>query len=248
MNTRQFTPAYEEAIDAYLELLAEHPILSVGRNMRPIITRRETLLEYARAHDVVLGLAADTRYVMFINDLVESPMPDGTFKQFPYFRVVSHTQLRGGTNVGVLGVIADSALGTVGDIVLVRQERHATGTRELEIPRGFGENNVAAEVQALRELEEETGYSGEYVEYLGRTNTDSGITDSAVSFYVVAVTHKSAARPEITEAIETVRIMSPDAIWDAIAERTIKDAFTLQALALFERKRANFIPAFVSRR
>lgn len=121
--------------------------------------------------------------------------------------------------------------------MFVEQERHATGTVETELPRGFGEVGLTAEQNALRELREETGAIGEEAHLLGSTYTDSGIMDGMVSFYHVPITARVSSAPESQEAITGVRLASREEAWEDIMAGRIRDAFTLQAMALFERSR-----------
>lgn len=225
-----------QALDAYEALMQEHPHLFVGRTARPIITEREQLAGYAAKNNVVLGVAADTDYVLFLVDLVESQQPHGGVWRHPYLRVVSRAQLRGGENVVVLATIEDSSLGPQGSIVLVDQERHALGTCETELPRGFGEHGMSGEANALRELEDETGFVGDGAHLLGSTTADSGITDATISFYHVPVVRRTVQRPETSEAIRKVHLATRQQLWERIQSGDIRDGFTLQALALFEMR------------
>lgn len=230
------TEHQRQALDAYGTLMAEQPALFGGRGRRPIVRDREALTAYAREHGVVLGVVADTPYIYFIVDLVESRSLVGRVSRHPYLRVVPRGQLEGGVNVVVLATLDDPSLGRSGDIVLVEQDRHALGTREIELPRGFGERMLSGEASALRELQEETGYIGDSAHLLGRTYTDSGLTDGIVSFYHVPVVRRASARPELEEAIERVHLATKDQLWEGIRSGRIRDGFTLQALALFESR------------
>lgn len=223
-----------EALEAYDALQKSSPELFRGRVVRPLILSREALAAYALEHNVVLGVAAETPYVYFIVDLVESRGKDGKLFRHPYLRVVSRGQLKGGVNAVVIATIENPSLGEQGSIVLVDQERHALGAREIELPRGFGEPGLSGEANALKELEEETGYIGEHAYFLGSLNTDSGLTDSVVSFYHVAVVRGGRPKTEVQEAIENVSLASRQEIWQDIRLGKIKDAFTLTALALYE--------------
>jgi len=233
----KLTEHQREAIDAYEALMAERPALFAGRHARPIVRNREALAVYAAEHAVVLGVAAETPYVLFIVDLVESRTLDGSMRRHPYLRVVSRAQLEGGVNVVVLATIENPSLGKKGDVVLVEQERHALGTCEIELPRGFGERVLSGEANALRELEDETGYVGDHAHFLGATCSDSGLTDGIVSFYHVPVVRRVAGRPETEEAISSVRLATRAEVWKAIQSGSIRDGFTLQALALYEKLR-----------
>lgn len=78
------TEHQRESLDAYKTLIAAKPALFGGRDLRPIVRGQEQLAAYAAEHNVVLGVAADTPYVLFIVDLVESRLLDGTMVQHPY--------------------------------------------------------------------------------------------------------------------------------------------------------------------
>jgi len=234
--TARLTDHQTEALAAYRALMVERPGLFQGRTRRPIVADLDVVGAYAAAHGVVLGVAAQTPQILLVVDLVESRRPDGGVLRHPYLRVVSRGQLEGGVNVVVLATIADPALGPVGSIVLVDQERHALGACVTELPRGFGEPGLSGEANALRELEEETGYRGRSARLLGAAAIDSGMTDASASFYHVEVIARAAARPETSEAIAGVRLATPSELWDAVRSGAVRDSFTLQALALWDRR------------
>jgi ADP-ribose pyrophosphatase len=66
-----------------------------------------------------------------------------------------------------------------GEILLVEQHRVPIGARCLELPAGLvgdGEEAEAAEVAAIRELEEETGYRARRMTDLGRFHASPGMS------------------------------------------------------------------------
>ena len=66
-----------------------------------------------------------------------------------------------------------------GHVVLVEQYRVPLGSRCLELPAGLVGDDVdgeEAEVAAIRELEEETGYRAEHMVDLGRFHASPGMT------------------------------------------------------------------------
>lgn len=222
------TDCQRAALDRYDELQQQHPEFFSGRTLRPIITDRAALERYAIANQAIVGVAADTNFFLFVCDLVQPAHGE----PFIYSRLIHRGELEGGTNIAVLATIADPALGTPGDVVVVEQERHATGQMETAIPRGFGEPGQDGPTTALHELKEETGYLGTNAEFLGESTIDSGSGDARVSFYRVRVSRRVEATPEPGEAIRNVRLASPQALWEAIGSGKITDSFTLQALAL----------------
>lgn len=235
--TPALTAHQTEALSWYADLMAARPALFAGRRRRPIVRDLDTIERYAAEHRVVLGVAAKTSYLWLLNDLVASRTVAGAEVLHPYLRIIQPLELAGVTGVVVVATIAGDQGGEE-PIVMIRQDRHATGSTELELPRGFGTAGAGPEADALRELEEETGYSGAPA-LLGRTVTDSGTSDSAVSFVHVAVAGRSDATPEVWEAIDKVVLMTRDELWQAIDRGEVRDGFTVQALSLYERSLAH---------
>lgn len=232
------TEHQREALARYFWLYENHRELFSGRPRRPIISEPETLKEFAQEHRVVLGVLAETPYLWLINDLVQSRKPSGEIFYHPYLRFIAPPEHAGTTGVVVLATIRSGGGESAESIVLVEQERHATGNLELELPRGFGDPNTSPEIHALEELKTETGYVGTRAEYLGTTFTDSGATDSSVSFFHVLVTGRSDQEPEPQEAISRIVLLTEEELLAKIDSGAVRDSFTVQALALYARRMA----------
>jgi ADP-ribose pyrophosphatase len=229
------TEHQKEALARYRQLMTNHPALFAPRNHRPIVQDFERLETYARDTNTVLGVSAVTPYVFFVVDLVEGRTNDGLNSHYPYLRVIPKGQLQGGINVVIIATIQNDNLGELNHLVVLEQERHATGTIEMGLPRGFGEGGLSGEENALKELREETGYQGEHAYLLGSTYTDTGLTDGKVFFYHIPVTLRDPNFSKSSEAILSVSILSPEEIWKKIRLGVIRDGFTLQAIALYEK-------------
>jgi ADP-ribose pyrophosphatase len=234
--TRSLSEHQRNALTLYYSLLRNSPQLFSGRSRRPIVREPGILEEFAETHRVVLGVAAQTPYLWLVNDLVQSRDISGTAFYHPYLRLIAPPERAGTHGVVALATVHSGDIQLEESIVLVEQERHATGTVELELPRGFGNPSASPEVHAVEELRTETGYVGEYAEYLGTTLTDSGTTDSSVSFFHVPVTGHAPQTPEPQEAIFRVVLLTREELWSRITSGAIRDAFTVQALALYERR------------
>nr|XP_009681297.1 PREDICTED: ADP-sugar pyrophosphatase isoform X1 [Struthio camelus australis]XP_009681298.1 PREDICTED: ADP-sugar pyrophosphatase isoform X1 [Struthio camelus australis]XP_009681300.1 PREDICTED: ADP-sugar pyrophosphatase isoform X1 [Struthio camelus australis]XP_009681301.1 PREDICTED: ADP-sugar pyrophosphatase isoform X1 [Struthio camelus australis]XP_009681302.1 PREDICTED: ADP-sugar pyrophosphatase isoform X1 [Struthio camelus australis] len=72
-------------------------------------------------------------------------------------------------------------------IVLVKQFRPPISGYCLEFPAGLIEENETAESAALRELEEETGYTGEVVECTPALCLDPGLSNSTTHIVTVTI-------------------------------------------------------------
>jgi ADP-ribose pyrophosphatase len=225
-----------EALASYYQLIESHPHMFGGRERRPIVLDREVIEAYAREHDAVLGVGFANRYLWVINDLVRSRDRAGNSVLHPYLRTMGPPQPAeapvGAGSVTFATVPAPDPEGSE-RIVLVEQERHQTGTLELELPRGFAAPGVSPGEQALRELAEETGYCGEEARLLGRTG---GGPEHLVSFFHIPVTGQGEQAPETEEAITRIVLLGRDELWEHIDSGAVRDPFTVQALGLYEHR------------
>jgi ADP-ribose pyrophosphatase len=226
------TQRQSDAIAAYERLMREFPALARPRRMRPLVLDRGRMEAYAAKENCVLGVAAETKYVWLLVDLVQSQNAQGEWHEYTYFRLVYRKQLEGAANTVIVGQVTNPAIGPSGGIVLVRQERHATGRTHWELPRGFGETGLTAEANALKELREETGYIGEAARVVGVTCTDTGAMDAEVAFVHVSVVDYREAAAEPEEVIESVRVCGWEEVLAMIRAGEIDDGFTVQAVAL----------------
>lgn len=243
--TRRLSEHQRNALMLYYSLLTNSPQLFSGRSRRPIVREPEILEKFAETHDVVLGVAAQTPYLWLLNDLVQSRDSSGASFYHPYLRIIAPPERAGSSGVVVLATVRGKGDQPEESIVLVEQERHATGTVEMELPRGFGNPSTSLEVHALEELRTEAGYIGEHAEHLGTTLTDSGTTDSSVSFFHVSVTGHSAQMPEPQESITQVVLLTREELWSRISSGAVRDGFTVQALAFYEHRIAKKGPRSV---
>lgn len=71
-----------------------------------------------------------------------------------------------------------------GNIIMVRQYRHAADDYTLEIPAGTLEPGEDPKECACRELEEETGFKSDSIEFLYKFYSCIGICDEVIHIYV----------------------------------------------------------------
>ena len=87
-------------------------------------------------------------------------------------------------------------------ILLVKQFRVALNDILLEIPAGKLEAGEDPKLCAIRELEEETGYKSENIEYLGTIATGAGFTDERIHLYKATNLYKGIKGGDEDEFIE----------------------------------------------
>lgn len=81
------------------------------------------------------------------------------------------------------GAVAVIPVTKDGKIIMVRQFRKALEKEIIEIPAGKLELGEAPEVTAIRELEEETGYTTKQLQYVQSFYTSPGFADEIIYLY-----------------------------------------------------------------
>ncbi len=127
------------------------------------------------------------------------------------------------------GAAAVVPLTDTGDVVLIRQYRHAAGGYLYELPAGKldpGESPLAC---AARELEEEIGYRAATLIPLVSVYTTPGFTDEMIYLVLATGLTRSSQSLDHDEVIEVVH-MPLDEAMARIREGSIRDAKTIVGL------------------
>jgi ADP-ribose pyrophosphatase len=118
-------------------------------------------------------------------------------------------------------------------VVMVRQFRHGTGELSLEPPGGLVKEGQAPEQSAREELEEETGYQAEVLEFLGWMHPMPAIFSNRFHVYLARnATPTGRLNPDETEEVETV-LVPLDQIREYIRSGKITCSVMIAALYLF---------------
>jgi ADP-ribose pyrophosphatase len=136
------------------------------------------------------------------------------------------------------GAVAILAITDEKRIVLVEQYRKPTNRALIEIPAGKLEPGEKPEITAVRELEEETGYACDKLEFITSFYTAPGFADEILHIYKATGLKKieepkSADEDEFVELMEVtleeaVQLLQENKICDA------KTAFAIQYAQLQE--------------
>ncbi|WP_181350010.1 NUDIX hydrolase [Thalassobacillus sp. CUG 92003] len=129
------------------------------------------------------------------------------------------------------GAVAVIALKPEGKLVCVEQYRKPLEKSLVEIPAGKLEDGEEPEVTAVRELEEETGYTTDHLEKVTSFYTSPGFADELIHIYFTDQLKKLETRPDSDEDefVELKEITLEEAEELSASER-IHDAKTAYAL------------------
>lgn len=120
-------------------------------------------------------------------------------------------------------------------LVLVKQFRYLFQEEFWEFPTGRIEANEAAEVGAQRELEEETGYHANMLEYLGWFAPCRGLSDERCRVFVGTELTAGRQHLDSTEVL-TVHAIPVQQFDAMITSNEITDGMTLAAWSLYKEK------------
>ncbi len=144
-------------------------------------------------------------------------LPDGHETKFD---IVEHHG-----SVIILPVDAD------GNLLFVRQYRHAAGLDLLELPAGTLDEGEAPEACAGREVREETGMAAGKLEHLGGFYLAPGYSTEYMNVYLATDLHHDPLEADADEFLSVERIPVEEAL--AIATRgELPDAKSLAAFTL----------------
>jgi ADP-ribose pyrophosphatase len=146
--------------------------------------------------------------------------------ELPGGRMRRKSRIEHRPTIGVVPVISD------GEILLIRQHRHAVGASLIEIPAGtMDEEDASPEACVQRELAEETGYRARKLVKLFGGYLVPGYADEFMHFYLAFDLFRSPLPPDEDEDIETMACPLGDAL-TMIRDGRIVDSKTALALLL----------------
>ncbi|PLT28418.1 ADP-ribose pyrophosphatase [Peribacillus deserti] len=137
------------------------------------------------------------------------------------------------------GAVAIIAITPENKIVLVEQYRKPMERTLVEIPAGKLEKGEDPLITAVRELEEETGYECEKMEYLTGFYTSPGFADELIHVYLATGLNKkeNAASLDEDEFVEILEVTREE-MEQLMKEQKIYDAKTVYALQYLQLEAA----------
>lgn len=178
------------------------------------IERRERNLAYSGA---ILDIYADTMV-----------LPDGSTQMWDY---VEHRN----------GAAAVLAVRDDGKLLMVRQYRNALERETIEIPAGARDSRQEPSIEcASRELEEETGFKCEELEYLMTVHTTVAFCNEKIDIFLARDLIPSKQNLDEGESID-VEAWDIDELCDMIYTGELQDSKTVSAILAYKNKYLNKI-------
>jgi len=116
------------------------------------------------------------------------------------------------------------------EILIVNQYRYLNQRESLEFPCGAIEDGLTIEENAIKELREESGYSGE-LKFIGEFSPYTGASDEMCSVFIATELAHSPLPSDTTEEFEIIK-MNINKFEELIKENKIWDGLTLSAWIL----------------
>lgn len=139
------------------------------------------------------------------------------------------------------GAAAVLPLTATGEVVLVRQYRHATGGWLLEVPAGKLDPDEAPEACARRELEEEVGWRAGRLEPLGWIWSSPGFADERIWLFLATELELAAQSLEADELLHVELLPFEQAVALA-SEGQIVDCKTVCCLLRAHLRPSSLLP------
>ncbi len=135
-----------------------------------------------------------------------------------------------------IGAAAVIPVDANGDILMVKQYRLASDSITLEIPAGvLDAKHEDPRACALRELEEETGYQCEHMDFLFKFYSSIGICDEVIHIYVAKGLVKTEQNLDDDEFVE-IKSYPLDQLTQMIFDGEILDNKTISALLAYKHQ------------
>ncbi len=131
-----------------------------------------------------------------------------------------------------IGSVAIIPVDQEGNLLFVRQYRHAVGLDMLELPAGtLNREDEPPDACAQRELREETGMAADQMDHLGGFYLAPGYSTEYMNVYLATKLRKDPLAPDVDEILSVERVPLDHAL-EMAKKGQIPDAKTLAALFL----------------
>jgi len=223
-----------DSFKRYLDLMEERPDLfhntgeqgeiKIIHDPHRILAEQKRIQEELRAsgkpaHYIDIGILSEDEWFWTVRDMVE--FPNGHV--WGYIRDINRkSSEQGGINSVIMCMVH-------GHVLLVRKFRHEERDWSWEFPRGFGEPDLTAEENALKELEEEIGIKKPQLTKLTEVRSGNGGT----AVFLVEIPIDEEIVLETGEGISNYKWIDRKELDEIVKKGQLSDWFSLWAYALF---------------
>ena len=133
-------------------------------------------------------------------------------------------------------VVIIATLKPSNEILLIRQFRPPTHSYAIEFPAGLIDSGETPEVTAIRELKEETGYSGKIIKILPTAYSSPGLSSETVTVVYMEIDELAEENQELEtnfddgEDVETFKVAKDDILKFLEYRRTLKDVMDAKVI------------------
>ena len=136
----------------------------------------------------------------------------------------------------IVDVYSDDMLLPNGKIVMVKQYRHALERYTIEVPAGSRDSvDEDTLICATRELEEETGYASDNIEFLLSLKTTVAFCNESIDVYLARDLKPGKQHLDEAESINVLE-MELDELLDMIYAGKLQDSKTVSAILAYANK------------
>lgn len=193
----------------------EIEVITDPKEILPIQKKQESrLLQKGFSQDQAaefsrIGIIYEDQYWVWLRDAVYFPAGiSGTYNRLLW----KHELSSKASGVAILPILPS------GKIVLILTYRHATRSWEIELPRGGLELGETPKEAAIRELQEETGFTLSSIDFLGEMAVDSGALSLIIHVFMGQISTKEESNKEYSEAIHSSFAVSKEELKEGLVK------------------------------
>ncbi len=124
-------------------------------------------------------------------------------------------------------------------LYMIKQYRKAINKTIIEFPAGFVDDDEDPRQAALRELQEEIGFSANELDYVSEVYSSPGFTDEKIDIFIAKDLYDSKLKADDDEYIEVIEVKIDD-LEDMLISFELQDSTTvIGALLVLNQRKKN---------